>query len=96
MVKDVESQRYRSEVNLNNISKTFEKTTPEDKISSYYQQKLKNLYNSAIADAQQEEEILRKALGKINDVRSIRNERRIQVKYKDPVVVVHLPEQKFS
>ncbi|XP_043488949.1 SAGA-associated factor 29 [Polistes fuscatus] len=80
LVHDIEAQRSRSEHNLNNIVKTHEKVTPEDKVSSYYQQKLKNLYSAAVMDAQQEEEILRKALGKINEIRGIRNERRIQAR----------------
>ncbi|CAL1674748.1 unnamed protein product [Lasius platythorax] len=81
LVHDIESQRIRSEHNLNNIMKTHDKVTPDDKVSPYYQQKLKNLYNAAMTDAQQEEEILRKALSKINEIRTIRNEyRRIQAR----------------
>lgn len=80
LVHEIETQRNRSEQNLNNIVKTHEKVTPEDKVSPYYQQKLKNLYSAAVTDAQQEEEILRKALGKINEIRAIRNERRIQAR----------------
>jgi len=80
LVHEIESQRVRSEHNLNNIMKTHEKVTPDDKVSPYYQQKLKNLYNAAVTDAQQEEEILRKALSKINEIRTIRNERRIQAR----------------
>jgi hypothetical protein len=37
------------------------------------------MYSLAVDDAQQEEELLRKTLDKINEIRSIRNERRIQV-----------------
>lgn len=80
LVHEIESQRTRSEHNLNNIIKTHEKLTPDDRVSSYYQQKLKNLYSAAVTDAQQEEETLRKALGKINEIRAIRNERRIQAR----------------
>lgn len=80
LVHEIESQRTRSEHNLNNIIKTHEKLTPEDRVSSYYQQKLKNLYTAAVTDAQQEEETLRKALSKINEIRAIRNERRIQAR----------------
>lgn len=79
LVHEIETQRVRSEHNLNNIMKSYEKVTPEDKVSPYYQQKLKAL-NAAISDSQQEEEILRKALGKINEIRAIRNERRIQAR----------------
>lgn len=80
LVKDIDTERTRSEVNLNNISKAHEKVTPDDKITPYYQQKLKTLYNLAIQDAQQEEELLRSALSKINEIRAIRNERRIQAR----------------
>lgn len=80
LVHEIETQRARSEHNLTNVIKTHEKVTPDDKVSPYYQQKLKNLYSAAITDAQQEEEILRKALGKINEIRAIRNERRIQAR----------------
>lgn len=80
LVHEIDSQRIRSEHNLNNVVKTHEKVTPEDKVSPYYQQKLKNLYNAAVTDAQQEEEILREALSKINEIRTIRNERRIQAR----------------
>lgn len=80
LVHDIETQRARAEHNLNNVVKTHEKVTPDDKVSPYYQQKLKNLYSAAVTDAQQEEEILRKALCKINEIRAIRNERRIQAR----------------
>lgn len=80
LMHEIENQRVRSEHNLNNIMKTHEKVTPDDKVSPYYQQKLKNLYNAAVTDTQQEEEILRKALSKINEIRTIRNERRIQAR----------------
>ncbi|XP_011867527.1 PREDICTED: SAGA-associated factor 29 homolog [Vollenhovia emeryi] len=80
LVHEIENQRVRSEHNLNNIMKTHEKVTPDDKVSPYYQQKLKNLYNAAVTDTQQEEEILRKALGKINEIRTIRNKLRIQAR----------------
>lgn len=81
MVHEIEKSRNHSEINLNNITKTHEKVNPDEKISSFYQQKLKGIYSAAVVDAQQEEDLLRKALEKINEIRSIRNERRIQVKY---------------
>ncbi|XP_014206461.2 SAGA-associated factor 29 [Copidosoma floridanum] len=78
LVHDVEKAREHSEVNLNNITKTQEKVNADEKISPFYQQKLKSQYSSAVVDAQQEEDLLRKALEKINEIRSIRNERKIQ------------------
>lgn len=40
---------------------------------------LKSLYKTAVTQAEQEEEVLRKALQKITEIRNIKNERRIQV-----------------
>ncbi|KAJ8670669.1 hypothetical protein QAD02_001928 [Eretmocerus hayati] len=80
LVHEIEKARNHSEINLNNITRTHEKVNPDEKISPFYQQKLKSLYTTTVADAQQEEELLRKALEKINEIRSIRNERRIQAR----------------
>lgn len=44
-------------------------------------QKLKSLYKSSVAQAEQEEEVIRKALQKITEIRNIKNERRIQVSF---------------
>lgn len=43
-------------------------------------QKLKTLYTTAKNDASQEEELLRQALMKISEIRSICNERRLQAR----------------
>ncbi|XP_001606291.2 SAGA-associated factor 29 [Nasonia vitripennis] len=80
LVHEIEKARNHSEINLNNITKTHEKVNPDEKISPFYQQKLKGIYSLAVVDAQQEEDLLRKALEKINEIRSIRNERRIQAR----------------
>lgn len=40
---------------------------------------MKTLYKTAVTHAEQEEEIIRKALQKITEIRNIKNERRIQV-----------------
>ncbi|CAB0032113.1 unnamed protein product [Trichogramma brassicae] len=80
LVHEIEKARQHSEVNLNNITKTQEKFNSEDKLSAFHQQKLKSVYSAAVADAQQEENLLRKALEKINEIRLIRNERRIQAR----------------
>ncbi|XP_015127064.1 SAGA-associated factor 29 [Diachasma alloeum] len=80
LLQDIEKERSRSETNLNNLTKAHEKAAPDDKVTPYYQQKLKSLYTASVQDAQQEEELLRSALTKINEIRSIRNERRIQAR----------------
>ena len=42
---------------------------------------MKGLYTTAIADVEKEEELIRQALSKIYEIRTIRNERRIMVNF---------------
>lgn len=46
----------------------------------FYYQSLKKLLKTAISDTQREEELVRKALDKITEIRGIRNEYRIQAR----------------
>lgn len=78
LVHEIEVERQKNEKNLSSITKLHEKYNSDDKAISQ-QQKLKSLY-TAVADAEHEEELLRKALAKVNEIRSIRNERRIQAR----------------
>lgn len=77
LVHEIESERQRNEKNLTNITKLQERYNADERNAQ--QQKLKSLY-TAVADAEHEEELLRKALTKVNEIRSIRNERRIQAR----------------
>lgn len=43
---------------------------------------LKNLYKAGLTAAEQEERVIRLALSKIYEIRAIKNERRIQVRFK--------------
>lgn len=45
----------------------------------FMQMQLKSLYKAGLSAAEQEENLLRKALSRIYEIRSIKNERRIQV-----------------
>ncbi|XP_027627476.1 SAGA-associated factor 29 [Tupaia chinensis] len=69
-----------SEHNLVNIQKTHERMQTENKISPYYRTKLRGLYTTAKADAEAECNILRKALDKIAEIKSLLEERRIAAK----------------
>ncbi|XP_014256613.1 SAGA-associated factor 29 isoform X2 [Cimex lectularius] len=80
LLHDIEAERETGEKTLDTISKTQDKITQEGKLTSYNQQKLKNLYHNAIRDATQEEELLRQALTTINEIRTICNERRLQAR----------------
>lgn len=81
LIHQIQEERVKNEHKLNNISRAHEKINQEDKMSPYYQQKLRNLYSAAVADGEVEEELIRKALTKIYEIQSIRNERSIQSRH---------------
>lgn len=62
---------------MNSIFRAQEKLSHEERQTP--QHKLKTLYKMGMNDAAQEENLLRQALSKIQEIRNIRNERRIQV-----------------
>ncbi|CAL8093228.1 unnamed protein product [Orchesella dallaii] len=63
------------------INKIYDKArTDEKKLTNASKQKLKTLYTTALSEAEKEELIIRNALEKIYEIRSIKNERRIQAK----------------
>lgn len=78
LIHDIDNERRRNEPNLNNLFRTEKQLSVDDK-SSGTQQKLKNLYKMSLSDAAQEENLIRQALAKVQEIRTIRNERRIQV-----------------
>uniref|UniRef100_A0A6B2E9X7 Putative histone acetyltransferase saga associated factor sgf29 n=1 Tax=Phlebotomus kandelakii TaxID=1109342 RepID=A0A6B2E9X7_9DIPT len=79
IIHELENERRRNEVNINNILKTQGKLSTDDK-STLYQHKVKTLYKMGISDCVQEENLIRQVLGKINEIRAIRNERRIEAR----------------
>ncbi|ESO95370.1 hypothetical protein LOTGIDRAFT_215012 [Lottia gigantea] len=76
LIHEVQDERSRGEHNLTNISKTHERMQQEQKITPYYKTKLRGLYNTAMQDAELEAELLRKALDKISEIKTIRDNRR--------------------
>lgn len=80
LIKQTQEERSRSEHNLLNIQKTHERMQTENKTSPYYRTKLRGLYTTAKADAEAECSILRHALEKIADIKSLLEERRIAAK----------------
>lgn len=73
LTHQVQEERSRGEHNLSNITKTHEKIQQEIKISPYYKTKLKGLYNTAVQDAESEADLIRKALEKIAEIKSLRD-----------------------
>uniref|UniRef100_A0A7N4NHF5 SAGA-associated factor 29 n=4 Tax=Metatheria TaxID=9263 RepID=A0A7N4NHF5_SARHA len=80
LIKQTQEERSRSEHNLINIQKTHERMQTENKISPYYRTKLRGLYTTAKADAEAECNILRRALDKIAEIKTLLEERRIAAK----------------
>uniref|UniRef100_A0A182TKQ2 SGF29 C-terminal domain-containing protein n=1 Tax=Anopheles melas TaxID=34690 RepID=A0A182TKQ2_9DIPT len=78
LVCEIETERKRNETNINNVMR-LTKISSEDK-SPALNHKLKTLYKVGLQDAIQEEALIRQALAKIQDIRNIRNERRIQAR----------------
>ncbi|KFB46906.1 AGAP005116-PA-like protein [Anopheles sinensis] len=78
LVCEIETERKRIEPNINNMIR-LTKMASEDK-SPALNHKLKTLYKIGLQDALQEETLIRQALSKIQDIRNIRNERRIQAR----------------
>ncbi|KAM6108278.1 SAGA-associated factor 29-like [Pterocles gutturalis] len=62
------------------LSETHERVQTENKISPCYRPKLRGLYTGAEVDAEAERNILRKALDKITEIKSLLEERRIAAK----------------
>lgn len=77
LINQVQEERARGEHNLTNISKTHERMQQEQRITPYYKNKLKGLYNTAMQDAAAEAELVRQALDKISEIKSIQENRRL-------------------
>lgn len=77
---EIEKERQRNEPNFLNFSKVREKQASGEERRPVTQQKMKSMIKEAISDAEREEELLRKALNKIAEIRNIRNECLIQAR----------------
>lgn len=78
ITREIEEERVKNDVNITNLLKAKEKQNPDEKRTTT--QGLKKLIKSVIADTHREEEMLRKALDRITEIRTIRNECRIQAR----------------
>lgn len=76
-VKSYDHVRLASESNLNAMGTLHKKIEQDDRIQGPQRNKLKQIYEDVIKDADKEEELLRKALDKIYQIRQIRSEMRI-------------------
>ncbi|KAI0207944.1 SAGA-associated factor 29 [Lamellibrachia satsuma] len=74
LIHQVQEERARGEHNLTNITKTHERMQVEQKISPYFKSKLRGLYNTAMQDAESESQLLRKALDKIAEIKTLQEQ----------------------
>jgi len=77
---ETQAERQSGIVNLEAIGKAHEKMQAEHKVSSYYKQKLRLLYTTALSDAVAECDLLRKGLDIIAQIKSLQEEKRITTK----------------
>lgn len=79
LIHDIEDERKKNEANLGSIIRAQEKLIHDDR-NALPQHKMKALYKAGLQDAAEEEALIRQALGKIQEIRNIRNERRMQAR----------------
>ncbi|RNA30038.1 SAGA-associated factor 29 [Brachionus plicatilis] len=85
-VKNCQREREKNAPNLNNINKTHEKLSTEDKITPFYRKKLKSMYTNCIKESQNEIRVLRQALDCINQIRLTQNEIRLMQHNKNQIL----------
>ncbi|ODN01759.1 SAGA-associated factor 29 [Orchesella cincta] len=79
---ELNDEHNRNAATLATINRLHDKICFEERrLSSTNRQKLKGLYATALEESECEEQIIRKALENIYEIRAIKNERRIQVKH---------------
>lgn len=77
LIKTVNEARKSLEPNLQNINSLSAELKKTEKLSPTNKTRLKGYYDEAIRDADREEELLRKSLDKIYQIRRIRHEMRL-------------------
>uniref|UniRef100_A0A6P7G881 SAGA-associated factor 29 isoform X1 n=1 Tax=Diabrotica virgifera virgifera TaxID=50390 RepID=A0A6P7G881_DIAVI len=75
LVHEIEKKRAQCELGIAALQ-----NYTQDEKGGHSSQKLKSLYKNVIAQTEQEEDVIRKALLKITEIRNIKNERRIQAR----------------
>ncbi|XP_063366695.1 SAGA-associated factor 29 [Cydia amplana] len=86
LIYEIEAERGRNEQCIESILKAEKAaesppSNEDSSGSSQQQMQLKSLYKAGLAAAEQEERVLRAALNRIYEIRSIKNERRIQARH---------------
>ena len=77
LIKNVNEARKSLEPNLQSINSLSADLKKSEKLTSSNKTRLKGYYDDAVKDAEKEEELLRKSLDKIYQIRKIRHEMRL-------------------
>lgn len=71
LVRDIDKKMAKNEGTLKQITETHDTCYKENKISAQNEQKRKSLYELAITEAEEEDELIRAALSHITEIRNI-------------------------
>ncbi|XP_037089243.1 SAGA-associated factor 29-like [Pollicipes pollicipes] len=80
-ISDIEAERKKGDPNLEAINALHDKIQQDGKLTPMNKMRLKSMYVTARGDAEREAELIRSALATIYEIRSIRNELRLQAKH---------------
>lgn len=83
VIHDIDEGRRHSENNIQNLTRVQQQLHQHQQAQNntfHHSQKVKGMYKTCLQDAIAEETSIRKALSKIQEIRNIRNERRIQAR----------------
>ncbi|KAJ8665120.1 hypothetical protein QAD02_006782 [Eretmocerus hayati] len=80
IVHGIDNVRSRSESDIQNLEKLKSEAASEQHLMFDGPRRLRGAYTRAMVDAKKEESLLRDALDQINDIRTIRKERRLQAR----------------
>ncbi|XP_070204395.1 SAGA-associated factor 29-like [Littorina saxatilis] len=86
LIHNIQEERDRGQHNIVNIDKTHERMQQEARVTPYYKNKLRGLYNTAMQDAEAEAELLRKALDRITEIKSLKESKRQDSKQPKPIM----------
>ena len=82
LIREIEDARVYTEENLDKLREVEKQTLSDLPMNSSTRRKLKNIYKKSNESAKQEITVIGAALQKIQQIRNVRKERRIQVNEK--------------
>ena len=96
LIKNVDDARKNLEPTLQNINNLSAELKKSEKLTSSNKNRLKGYYEDAMRDSEKEEELLRKSLDKIYQIRRIRHEMRLAARSSGTFLTVSFDQYPFS